>query len=750
MRGHLNSEACCTVKVENLSKRSNEAGLKEKLVQYGRTIKSIRIIPCADSPANFAYVNCVDSYTAKSIVSTVNKKVMLDSNLLTAKLKQGGGGALPQANHTPSARDMCTVKVLINCGSNLTEADLDQHFKEFGELSSPCKIRLGNPDYAYVNFSDPLSAQEARNTSHCVHGVPLRTVPLISGHPNRATLPQPVLTGDEFTKLRLYPSIDLPRANKAALASSVKLTADPEFVKSLFPCGSLAGHYVKDAVERYVRERSLQVKVTIQGEKICLFARKGVAIQIGGFVNSSICDNEAKICSVRELLDCCYLPVLADLSVQDQIAKLKHQVPFEAGVLADSTHTSLKQLAQTYSGQSVIADELKPFLKKSNRTDHRWYWDDESSLKPYDRTVGQKLEEAFESKLTIVVSIGRFEYRINTSRMRQTNTRTNKVRNVIRKAEAAETEERSVSLVIRGHSDHIHEVKREILDTLERHIQEVEVPITCVGGGTSVSEYLLEIARKGFVSARREGEGSSGTIILRGMLSVVRSMEVELKGAMLTRQLEAVKTLDVEVPGHWEHVERDRCTLKTVGRGSEEWYRVRQHMAGFDILRIDRIQNTWLWEVYDRSRKRMSDKNSGKINERDLFHGTRAVPPIKIYNSEQGFDNRLSSQGMWGEGAYFAVNASYSDRYAYTTPEGHKQMFLVQVITGVTYECSPDRSLKAPPKKADHPGSSHRGGAKFEDERYDSVSGHTNGSKVFIIYEHGKVYPAYLITYHGY
>jgi hypothetical protein len=35
----------------------------------------------------------------------------------------------------------------------------------------------------------------------------------------------------------------------------------------------------------------------------------------------------------------------------------------------------------------------------------------------------------------------------------------------------------------------------------------------------------------------------------------------------------------------------------------------------------------------------------------------------------------------------------------------------------------------------------------FEDERYDSVSGDTNGSEVFVIYEQGKTYPAYLITY---
>ena len=34
-----------------------------------------------------------------------------------------------------------------------------------------------------------------------------------------------------------------------------------------------------------------------------------------------------------------------------------------------------------------------------------------------------------------------------------------------------------------------------------------------------------------------------------------------------------------------------------------------------------------------------------------------------------------------------------------------------------------------------------------ENERYDSVSGETGGSNVYIVYANKKVYPQYLITY---
>jgi hypothetical protein len=33
--------------------------------------------------------------------------------------------------------------------------------------------------------------------------------------------------------------------------------------------------------------------------------------------------------------------------------------------------------------------------------------------------------------------------------------------------------------------------------------------------------------------------------------------------------------------------------------------------------------------------------------------------------------------------------------------------------------------------------------------RYDSVCGVTGGSRVFIVYENGRAYPEYLVTYDG-
>ena len=66
-----------------------------------------------------------------------------------------------------------------------------------------------------------------------------------------------------------------------------------------------------------------------------------------------------------------------------------------------------------------------------------------------------------------------------------------------------------------------------------------------------------------------------------------------------------------------------------------------------------------------------------------------------------------------------------------------KQLILAKVLTGVTYKSRPDSSLKKPPVKNVKALLSTNSDT-FVDERYDSVSGHTNGSDIYVIYDHEK------------
>ena len=197
-------------------------------------------------------------------------------------------------------------------------------------------------------------------------------------------------------------------------------------------------------------------------------------------------------------------------------------------------------------------------------------------------------------------------------------------------------------------------------------------------------------------------------------------------------------------PDHWDP-QTEHDVLIPINILSEEWKdvvtRMHKTLPEAKVTKLQRIQNEWIWKRYAFTKQRMSEKNGESlVNEKYLFHGTGTTPPEKIYKAEQGFDFRYSSDdNLWGTGTYFAVNACYSDRYSYASGN-ERCMFLAYVLTGETCECKPDRQMRKPPCKPHCKGN-------FENELYDSVTGHTNGSQIYVIYDNEKSYPAYLITY---
>ena len=81
--------------------------------------------------------------------------------------------------------------------------------------------------------------------------------------------------------------------------------------------------------------------------------------------------------------------------------------------------------------------------------------------------------------------------------------------------------------------------------------------------------------------------------------------------------------------------------------------------------------------------------------EKTLFHGTHNTDPKEIYEGDDNFDMQFSKDGMWGRGNYFAVNASYSDSYAYH--QGNlKKLLLARVLTGISYFYPSQRFTKPP------------------------------------------------------
>lgn len=96
----------------------------------------------------------------------------------------------------------------------------------------------------------------------------------------------------------------------------------------------------------------------------------------------------------------------------------------------------------------------------------------------------------------------------------------------------------------------------------------------------------------------------------------------------------------------------------------------------------------------------------------------------------------LFSATAYGQGTYFAVNASYSANPGYSMPaaDGSQRVFVAQVLTGVYTQGN--SSMKVPPPRNNQP-----------DDRYDSLVDQVANPSMFIIFNDNQAYPDYLITF---
>jgi len=80
------------------------------------------------------------------------------------------------------------------------------------------------------------------------------------------------------------------------------------------------------------------------------------------------------------------------------------------------------------------------------------------------------------------------------------------------------------------------------------------------------------------------------------------------------------------------------------------------------------------------------------------------------------------------------VNSGYSCDYAAATPDGKKQMYLAQVLTGEYTRGSKD--YRVTPDNPKHPGL-----------QFDSVVDNVSNPNIFVIFGDTQAYPKYLIKF---
>ncbi|NWR07248.1 PAR14 polymerase, partial [Paradoxornis webbianus] len=195
------------------------------------------------------------------------------------------------------------------------------------------------------------------------------------------------------------------------------------------------------------------------------------------------------------------------------------------------------------------------------------------------------------------------------------------------------------------------------------------------------------------------------------------------------------------LPPTWDHMENERLKIVELKPDSKEYKEVQEKFLktcqSFKIEKIERVQNRYFWKNYQIKKCEMDKKNGHTNNERLLFHGTSRESLTLI--NEYGFNRSYAGMhaANFGNGTYFAVNASYSANDLYSKPDanGKKYMYLARVLVG-EYSLGKKGSI-TPAQK--NPSNSV--------DLFDSATDNVNHPSMFIIFYDIQAYPEYLITF---
>lgn len=205
-------------------------------------------------------------------------------------------------------------------------------------------------------------------------------------------------------------------------------------------------------------------------------------------------------------------------------------------------------------------------------------------------------------------------------------------------------------------------------------------------------------------------------LVLKGIKQKADKAQIEIY-----KFLQDTKPQDaVEYPPEWQD-QQTNLQLFTITSGPEYAHierEMKHTLSSCKILKVERVQNKWLWEKYFSARYFLDKKNGHKNNEKLLFHGTRTTPPQLVYNGQEGFDYKFSDGGLWGRGTYFATSAVYSHAYATQLPDGTRQILLAKVLVGDSILVPQDSTIKMAPAKPSKSGAP----MGFQQEYYDSIT----------------------------
>jgi len=165
-------------------------------------------------------------------------------------------------------------------------------------------------------------------------------------------------------------------------------------------------------------------------------------------------------------------------------------------------------------------------------------------------------------------------------------------------------------------------------------------------------------------------------------------------------------------------------------------------MPSATVDTLERVENRSLHRPFEAQAVAMKDIIGADYNKATmrqiLFHGTTAVDDIVHSTDGHGFLPLLSGSrcgATYGDGTYFARNASYSHKYSQRISNGQHKMIVAEVLVGRSTK-GRQGDKKMPPL----PGEAYK--------KYNSLVDSVADPSIFVVQHSNQAYPAYLLTYH--
>uniref|UniRef100_A0A3P9DJ71 Poly [ADP-ribose] polymerase n=1 Tax=Maylandia zebra TaxID=106582 RepID=A0A3P9DJ71_9CICH len=222
--------------------------------------------------------------------------------------------------------------------------------------------------------------------------------------------------------------------------------------------------------------------------------------------------------------------------------------------------------------------------------------------------------------------------------------------------------------------------------------------------------------------------------------TVKDALQLCVKSSFTSVSFPAIGTGDV--PENWEQMKPNATNQAfPLQAGTQEYDEIQklfQASCKQTIIKIERIQNPTLWSGLQVKKRDMEVRNGHQNNERRLFHGTSEDTVATI--NDRGFNRSFAGKNAacYGNGTYFAVNASYSASNTYSKPNqnGEKFMYVCRVLTG-DFALGQQGMIVPPPK----------GTSTISTDLYDSVVDNMANPSMFVVFHDIQAYPEYLIKF---